>query len=279
MNEIVVKSKAKINIGLNIINKRSDGYHDIETIFYPINLYDEIKFTKSDSFSFSSNDSELNKEKNNLIIKSKENLEDYCGYKLLVNIKLNKNIPIGAGLGGGSSNAASTLLALKKLFNITIDSKTLFEITLNLGSDVPFFLDPVTCLAESRGEVMTPIKLQIDNHVLLVNPGIHISTKWAFEKIIPQMSKNNLKSLIHNSEIKLDDLRGKAENDFEEIVFNHYPIIKNIKKDMLQFGCNLAMMTGTGSTVWAMFDDKETAYKAELHFKAKNYFTFVQEII
>ena len=154
MNELVVKSPAKINIGLNIINKRNDGFHDLETIFYPINLFDEIRFTKSDKFSFSSNDENLNKEKTNLIIKAKESLEKHFNLQFPVKVFLDKHIPIGAGLGGGSSNAASTLLALTKLFNLELDSETVGRLALNLGSDVPFFINPVPSFAESRGEVL-----------------------------------------------------------------------------------------------------------------------------
>ena len=142
MDEIVVKSPAKINIGLNIISKREDGFHNLETIFYPLNLFDEIRFVKSDKFSFNSNDENLNKESTNLIIRAKELLENEFGIPILADVFLNKNIPIGAGLGGGSSNAASTLISLIKLFDLKIEkshlsnsgSKTWFGCTLFLKS-------------------------------------------------------------------------------------------------------------------------------------------------
>jgi 4-diphosphocytidyl-2-C-methyl-D-erythritol kinase len=279
MNEIVVKSPAKINIGLNIISKREDGFHNLETIFYPINLFDEISFTKSDKFSFNSNDENLNKEKTNLIIKAKESLEKHFGIKLPVKVFLNKHIPIGAGLGGGSSNAASTLLALTKLFNLELDSETIGRFALSLGSDVPFFINPVPSFAESRGEILSPINLKLKKYLLIVNPGIHIATKWAFGLINPKQPKDSLKSLIIKSEIHISDLTKIASNDFEKIVFEHFPEIKEIKEKMLHFGANYSMMTGTGSTIWAMFDDEEAAYQTELFFKCKNYFTFIQEPI
>ena len=279
MNEIVVKSPAKINIGLNIINKREDGFHNLETIFYPINLFDEIRFTKSDKFSFNSNDDNLNKEKTNLIIKAKESLENYFNIQLPVNIFLEKHIPIGAGLGGGSSNAASTISALIKLFDLDIDSVTIGRFALNLGSDVPFFINPVSSFAESRGEVLSSIKLKLDKYLLIVNPGIHIATKWAFGLMKPAQPKNSLKTFIGKSEISIDEVMRFASNDFEKIVFEHFPEIKEIKEKMLYFGANYSMMTGTGSTVWAMFDDEETAFQTELFFKCKNYFTFIQEPI
>ncbi len=279
MNEIIVKSPAKINIGLNIINKRDDGFHNLETIFYPINLFDEIRFSKSDKFTFNSNDENLNKEKTNLIIRAKELLENEFVTQLPVNIYLKKNIPIGAGLGGGSSNAASTLLSLTKLFNLELSKKNILDLAIQLGSDVPYFLNPVPSFAESRGEKLFPINFRIKKYLLIVNPGIHIATKWAFSLITPKQPDICLKSLIDKPNIKIEDVMGIATNDFEEIVFKHFPEIKKIKEKMLYFGANYSMMTGTGSTVWAMFDDEEAAYQTELFFKCKNYITFIQEPI
>jgi 4-diphosphocytidyl-2-C-methyl-D-erythritol kinase len=276
MNELVVKSPAKINIGLNIINKRNDGFHDLETIFYPVNLYDEIRFTKSDEFSFNSNDDNLNKEKTNLIIKAKESLEKHFNIQLPANVFLNKHIPIGAGLGGGSSNAASTLKSLIKLYDLKIEENELSKIALQLGSDVPFFLKPVPSFAESRGEILYSINLKLDKYILIVNPVIHVATKWAFGLIKPNQTKESLKSFIGKNEISIDDVIKIASNDFEKIVFEHFPEIKDIKEKMIYFGANHSMMTGTGSTVWAMFDDEDAAYQTELFFKCKNYFTFIQ---
>ncbi len=277
MNDLVVKSPAKINIGLNIINKRDDGFHDLETIFYPISLYDKISFTKSEYFSFNSNDEKLNTEKSNLIIKAKESLENHFCIQLPVKVFLDKHIPIGAGLGGGSSNAASTLTALAKLFNLNIDNNQLAELAIKLGSDVPYFLNPDPSYAESRGEVLTPINFKLNRYLLIVNPGIHIATKWAFGLIRPNQPKERLKSIIGKNEISIDKLMKIASNDFEAIVFEHFTEIKEIKEKMLYFGAKYSMMTGTGSTVWAMFDDEEAAFQTELFFKCKNYFTFIQE--
>lgn len=276
MNEIVVKSFAKINIGLNVIDKRPDGFHNLETIFYPLNFYDEIRITKSDHFSFNSNDRNLNSEKTNLIIKAKEELEKYFKLMLSSEIYLNKNIPIGAGLGGGSSNAASTLLALVKLFDLSISKEHLLDIALKLGSDVPYFINPVPSFAESRGEAITPINLKLKNYLLIVNPGIHITTKWAFGLITPMQPNLSLKSLINKPIIEFEEVISLATNDFEKIMFTHFPEINEIKEKMLEFGSVFSMMTGTGSTVWGMFDDEEAAYQTKLYFKCKNYFTYIQ---
>lgn len=279
MDKIVVTAPAKINIGLNIVAKRADGFHNIETIFYPLDLSDELTFSKADEFVFSSNDENLNKEKTNLIIKAKELLENFCNKKFSVKIYLNKNIPIGAGLGGGSSNAASTLIALNKFYDLNIDEKDLSKLALQLGSDVPFFINPVPSFAESRGENLHPLNLKINKYLLLVNPGIHVATKWAFSLIKPYTPEISLKKFIDSNEITIDEVMKIAYNDFEKIVFDHHHQIREVKEEMLGFGAVYSMMTGTGSTVWAMFDDEEAAYQTELFFKCKNYFTYIQEPI
>ena len=279
MNSLTLKSHAKINIGLNVISKREDGFHNLETIFYPINLFDEITFTKSDVFNFNSDNKILNDEKNNLIVKSIYELEKFFNTKFFVETSLIKNIPIGAGLGGGSSNAATTLLGLLKLFELNIPQNDLLQIALQLGSDVPFFLNPIPSFAESRGEILTPINIKINKYILIVNPGIHIATKWAFELVKPELPVNSLKNLLSKSEIKLEDLHKSVSNDFENIVFKQYPEIKEIKNKMLEFGAELALMTGTGSTVWGIFDEEEPAYQTELYFKCRNFFTYIESPI
>lgn len=279
MEKLSCNSKAKINIGLNIISKRDDGFHNLETIFYPLDLADELTFTTSDKFSFESNNENLNKEKTNLVIKAKELLEKYLSIELTPKIFLKKNIPIGAGLGGGSSDAASALLSLIRLYDLNIDKINLQKIALQLGSDVPYFLNPVPSFAEARGEIITPINLRLRATLLIVNPGIHISTKWAFGLIKPHRPAISLRSLIEKNEIELNDLPNLVVNDFEEVVFNQYKEVKEIKDKMLDFGAALSMMTGTGSTVWGLFDDEEAAYQTELYFKCKNYFTFIQDAI
>jgi 4-diphosphocytidyl-2-C-methyl-D-erythritol kinase len=187
---------------------------------------------------------------------------------------LRKNIPVGAGLGGGSSNAAATLLTLIKLFDLNLGQKELSEIALELGSDVPYFLNPVSAFAESRGEIITPINLNINKYLLIVNPGIHISTKWAFGRIAPKKTKISLKSFVEKDKIEIEDLISIATNDFEKIVFEHFPKVKEIKDKMMELGAIISMMTGTGSTVWGIFKEKEIAEKSEQYFKIKNYYTY-----
>lgn len=278
MQELSIKSFAKINLGLNIISKRDDGFHNLQTIFFPISLHDIITIKKSDRFAFTTNDINLLNDKNNLIIKAHQLLERFVGRELSCEIHLQKNIPIGAGLGGGSSNAANVLKALNELFSLEIDTIKLSGLALQLGSDVPLFLTKLPAYAESRGEILYPIKLEVKGFLLIVNPAIHISTRSAFSKIIPKLPEHSLKDLIKNNEIKFEELVKHATNDFEAIVFEEFPVIKNIKERMLQFGSVFSQMTGTGSTVFGFFDEEEQAHQAELFFKCKNYFTYLEQL-
>ena len=181
MKKIEVNSPAKINIGLNVIKKREDGYHDLETIFYPLLLSDILSFEKSNSTNLVTNSSEINALDSNLVTDAIKVMEDKLMKDLSVNVSLQKNIPVGAGLGGGSSNAAATLKAINQLFNLNLSYEILFSIALQLGSDVSYFLNPVPSYASSRGEMLTRIQLSLSYPILLVNPGIHVSTKWAFD--------------------------------------------------------------------------------------------------
>ena len=274
MDSIILKSPAKINIGLNVLRKRNDGYHDLETIFYPLLLTDIIKFVKSSYNSFSSNSDELNQKEDNLILRAKRLLEEKVNRKLTTEITLEKNIPIGGGLGGGSSNAATTLIALNKLFNLKISFIELSELALQLGSDVPFFLNPVPSFAESRGEKLIPIPFQLSYPILIVNPGINISTSSSFSKINPAVPAVRLNTLFSNLSINLELMKEKVKNDFEKIIFKEYPAVGQIKAKLYELGAEFALMTGTGSSVFGIFNNLQKARIAEDDFKQK-YFTYL----
>ena len=273
MDSIILKSPAKINIGLNVINKRDDGYHDLETIFYPVLLADFIQIRKSNQDSFSTNSVDLNKQ-DNLILKAKNLIEEKLNKKFTTEITLEKIIPIGGGLGGGSSNAATTLIALNKLFNLNIGFTQLSEIALQLGSDVPFFLNPVPVFAESRGEKMLPLNISINYPIIIVNPGINISTGFAFSKIYPVVPVVKLSAVFSRSSIDLKLMREKVKNDFEEIIFKEYPLVGQIKFKLYELGAEFALMTGSGSSVFGIFNNLQKASFAEDYFKQK-YFTYL----
>jgi 4-diphosphocytidyl-2-C-methyl-D-erythritol kinase len=274
MEKMIVDSPAKINLGLNVVSRRTDGYHDLETIFIPLLLSDKLTFSKSDGLRLNTNSKQLNELNDNLILKAINLLERQSKRKILVDIFVEKNIPIGGGLGGGSSNAAITLKAINKLFQLRFSSTELSEFALELGSDVPFFLNPVTCFAESRGEILFPLELELSYPILIVNPWIKIDTGWAFSKIKPSKPVTNLRKIIIEKKIDITEYKNYITNDFEEIVFKEYPIIKEIKNELYNQGAKFALMSGTGSTVYGIFTNLQQAYWAEEFFKQK-YFTFL----
>lgn len=257
MNRIKLKAPAKINLGLNVVSKRDDGFHNLETFFYPIkSLFDELTFTKADSFTFSCNNEILQKEGNNLISSAHNLLEDFTKKNINVNIHLGKFIPIGAGLGGGSSDAAFTLVGLNKLFNLNICIEDLSDMALTLGSDVPFFIKAQAAVGKFRGEILDYSKLQIEKPILIVNPGIHISTKEVFSNIDPKESKFDYNYFLESPEMDFDFLKNNLTNDFEYFVFDKYPMLKSIKENMYKAGALFSLMSGTGSTVYGIFNTK-----------------------
>ncbi|OGU76335.1 MAG: 4-(cytidine 5'-diphospho)-2-C-methyl-D-erythritol kinase [Ignavibacteria bacterium RBG_16_34_14] len=275
MEELKVKAPAKINLGLHVVSKRDDGYHNIETIFYPIKLYDILTFKKTSSFRFSSDSKELSKSSDNLIIKAKDLLEEETKLKLKVHIHLEKNIPIGGGLGGGSSDATITLISLNKFFSLKTSKERLKELAFHLGSDAPFFLNPKTSYASSRGEKLERKKLIINYPLLIINPGIHISTKWAYSIITPKTPTFNLKDLEQKNLNAPHNLSDILRNDFEEIVFKKYPAIKKLKEELNNSSALFVLMSGSGSTMFAVFENKTLAEKVMNKFKSK-YFSFLQ---
>jgi 4-diphosphocytidyl-2-C-methyl-D-erythritol kinase len=274
MKKIELKTPAKINIGINVIRRRPDGYHNIRTIFYPLNLYDKIMITGFPRFEFTCNNDLIRNEPGNLVIKAKQLLEEHSGKKFSCRIELEKNIPIGAGMGGGSSDAAATLTGLNNFFGLDIPPRALNLIASELGADVPFFLNPRPCYASSKGDELKEMNFRINYPILIVNPGIHISTKWAYENIKPKNTEPDLRELFETESPDFISLKGIVKNDFEEIVFKKFPELAEIKSEMYFLGALFALMTGSGSTLFGIFPDKISAEKAEEIFR-KKYFTFI----
>lgn len=271
-----VKSIAKINIGLRIISKREDGFHNLQTLFFPISsLYDSLIFDKSDRLGFSSNIAELNND-SNLILKAVKLIEDKCNIQINVKITLNKKIPIGAGLGGGSSNAAITLLSINKLYKIGLSNNELMNYALLLGSDVPLFLSPMPAIGTLRGELLQPVKFNLDKYILLVNQGIHISTKEAFENLKSfSTDLTDYQCILKDDKIDFSNLEGIIINDFENFVFAKYKGVAGIKKIMLENKALFSQMSGTGSTVYGIFETLHDAKHAAGLFP-NNYFTHLE---
>ena len=251
---MILFPNAKINIGLNILSKREDGYHNLETIFYPIAWKDSLEIIKSNDQQFSSSGISIPGD-GNLCQQAYDLLDRDFGLES-VHIHLHKNIPIGAGLGGGSSDAAFTLMGLNEMFDLKLSSIQLKEYALNLGADCPFFIDNKACLAKGIGEELTDVVLNISNVFLLVaTPDVHVSTAMAYSSFVPQIPEVSLQKLI------LEPMPNwSMKNDFEEGIFRLEPKIKALKDKMLDHGAIYCSMSGSGSSVFAFFDKKPTLH-------------------
>jgi 4-diphosphocytidyl-2-C-methyl-D-erythritol kinase len=247
----------KINLGLRITQKRADGFHALETVFFPISIKDALEIiiepdTSAAPITFTSSGLAINGDpSDNLCYKAYGLLKK--DYPTIPNIKmhLHKTIPMGAGLGGGSSDGAFTLVALNQLFNLEIPKQSLLDYALQLGSDCPFFIINTPAFATGRGEILKPINLNLDGYsIVIVNPGIAISTKLAFSLITPKVPDTNMEAIICEP---VTSWKEKLINDFEQPIFNSFPELANIKETLYQKGAVYASMTGTGSTVFGIF--------------------------
>lgn len=247
---MILSSNAKINLGLNILYKREDGFHEIQTLMLPIALGDRLSVEESAVFSFECQGMQL-VEGENLCVKAYSLLKKEFSIPN-VSIKLQKNVPIGAGLGGGSSNAAFVLKALNQLFNLKLKQDDLENYAQRLGSDCAFFIGNTTAIARGKGERLEKYPLDLSDYlVLLVNPQIHISTAAAYSEIRPNKHPFSPESI---KELNMVNWQSEIVNDFERSVFHKYPEIRHIKEQLIKSGASYSSMSGSGSTVYGIFE-------------------------
>jgi 4-diphosphocytidyl-2-C-methyl-D-erythritol kinase len=251
---MIVFPNAKINLGLFITEKRTDGFHNLESLFLPIPLCDILEVTpatEDTSLVCTGESSDIPTEKN-IVYKAWKLLQEAHGIGN-VHIHLHKIIPSGAGMGGGSSDGSFMLKALNELFNLNLNSIQLEEYAAQLGSDCPFFIKNSAALVTGRGEVVQSIDFSLKGkYVSIVNPGIHIATAQAFQGIQPKQSHFNWTEFIQNKNFS----EGKLKNDFEQSVFKIYPEIAEIKNRIIEEGAIYSSMSGTGSTVYGIFNEE-----------------------
>lgn len=261
--KMLVFPNAKINLGLFITEKRTDGFHNLESLFLPIPLCDILEVTPSseDTTLVCSGESNDIPTEKNIVYKAWRLLQEAYGIGH-VKIHLHKIIPSGAGMGGGSSDGTFMLKALNELFHLNLSFSQLEELSANLGSDCPFFVQNKSALISGRGEVVTPVDFKLSGkYLVVVNPGIHISTAQAFQGIQPKPSNFDWKELLQKQE-----LNDKLKNDFEPQVFRLFPEIGEIKKCLLSSGAIYVSMSGTGSTVYGIFNEKPEIEWSENYF-------------
>jgi 4-diphosphocytidyl-2-C-methyl-D-erythritol kinase len=248
-------SGCKVNLGLSVIEKRPDGYHNIETVFYPVPWFDVVEI-------FQANENEI--KCYGIDIPGNPN-DNYCvkAYQLLtrdfklppVKWLILKNIPAGAGLGGGSANAAAAIMLLNKFFSLSLSQEQLMHYASQIGSDCAFFIANKPTYASGRGELLSDIHLSLKNYyILIINPGIHINTAWAYNTLASSNAYSKAGSVLNSIAKPIDQWRYNLKNDFENVVFKAYPQIAELKQKMYDFGAVYSGMSGSGSSVFGLFD-------------------------
>ena len=250
---MILYPNAKINLGLNVVEKRKDAYHNIESVFYPIPLKDELKISKSDALAFTSSGILLDSEpENNLVLKAYNLLKSQ--YSLSeVRLHLHKTIPFGGGLGGGSADASFCLKGLNELFNLNLKAVDLKALSAEIGADCPFFIDNKPSFVSGIGDKIDAIDLDLSGYFLvLVKPDIAIPTPLAYKNVEPVIPSKSIRAIIKEP---IKTWKDHLHNDFEDSVFKSFPQLKEIKSKLYQNGALYASMSGSGSTFYGLFKD------------------------
>jgi 4-diphosphocytidyl-2-C-methyl-D-erythritol kinase len=273
MDVTTLKSYAKINLGLRLIRKRQDGYHDIATVFQQLDLADTLIFRKTDGgMAVQSQGFSVPTGDNNLVCRAFDLFKHKTGICGGLSVRIQKSIPVGAGLGGGSSNAAATLSAVNLLWNRGLSRKELAAMAASIGSDVPFFVFGGTALGEGRGEILTPIHWNADFWVVLICPDVPVSTAWAYSQVKLSLTKSekltNFNAILGN--YTPQNLRENFINEFEDVVFQKHPEFGVIKDELYGSGAFYASMSGSGSSLYGFFSHRDEAERVLLFFSERS---------
>lgn len=267
MEKLLLKSLGKINLGLDVLGRRENGYHDVRMVMQTVYLYDQITIEKTEKpgIELETNLFFLPVNEDNLAYKAAKLLMDEFDIKEGVHITLEKHIPVAAGMAGGSSNAATVLYGINRLFSLGLSTEELMERGVTLGADVPYCVMRGTALAEGIGEILSPLPPMPKCYVLIAKPPISVSTKLVYEKLDSHEIENHpdIDAIIEGLEEQ--DVKKVADNIgnvLEKVTIEEYPVIEEIKEVMKAEGALNAMMSGSGPTVFGLFDDKETANAA-----------------
>jgi 4-diphosphocytidyl-2-C-methyl-D-erythritol kinase len=266
MPSISVHAFAKINLGLFITGKRDDGYHNLETIFAPVSWHDTLCFSPDDAISMRCTNADLPTDGSNLCIRAARSLQEYSGVMDGVSIELDKQVPFGAGLGGGSSDAATVLRVLNGFWNINAPLEDLHPLAVKLGADVPYFLEMEgLAYAGGIGDELTDLHAALPWYVVTVFPAEHISTAWAYRNFHPRFgqSRPDIRTIASDlSGIGDSGQLGLFENDFQSAVFEQFPKVGRVHRDLLEEGAVFASLSGSGSAVYGLFESALDARRA-----------------
>ena len=267
MRQINLKAYAKINLGLDVLRRREDGYHDVRMIMQNVSLYDKLTLKKisKDEIQLSSNVGALPNNEKNLVYKAISLIKEECGVKGGVKAELEKMIPMAAGMAGGSTDAAAALIGMNKLFDLKLTTEQLMELGVKIGADVPYCILGGTALSEGIGEILTPLKPMPHCYILIAKPRISVSTRFVYEnleadKLAYHPDIDGMLEAIDSGD--LQGITDRLSNVLETVTEKKYPIIGQIKAAMMEAGAMNSLMSGSGPTVFGIYADKATAMKA-----------------
>ena len=270
---------AKINFSLEVLGKRRDGFHEVRMLMAGVSLFDELSFEAWPECVLECSHPDLDCGAGNIILRAARLLQKKSGAMPGARIILKKNIPIGAGLAGGSTDAAATLIGLNRLWKLDLGLSELAKLGASLGSDIPFCLESGWAIASGRGEKLKPLSQRKKYQLVLINPGFEVSTKWAYQNVdsLPG-SKRNLSALVYEALDAKDFERVNkiTLNDLERVTAREYPEIGQMRQNLHDVGALVTRMSGSGPTVWGLFKDETSAGKAEKALKNK--YKFVQAV-
>ena len=279
MNEYRIKAYAKINLGLDVVRRLENGYHEVKMVMQTVGIYDVLDFERTDGGIVITTDSgELPTDENNLIYKAAKLMMETYPISGGVKIHLEKHIPIAAGMAGGSTDAAATLKGMNRLFDLGCTLKDLMELGVKIGADVPYCVMGGTALAEGIGEKLTPLAPAPDCYVLVAKPDINVSTKYVYEHLDAQeiVKHPDIDGMVEAiAEESLQGILDRMENVLETVTVSAYPIIQTIKDRMKELGAINSLMSGSGPTVFGIFDDKDKAMAAKEKCRELPYRCFV----
>ena len=273
MRTITTRAWAKINLGLFVTGRRDDGYHDILTVFHRVNLSDELIIEDASDIVVESDAADVPSGPANICHKAAALVREAAGVTRGVRIRIAKQIPAGAGLGGGSADAGAVLDQLPDFWGVQLTGGVRQNLALRLGSDVPYFLGHGPAVASGRGEILEYFDLDIPFTILLCSPGVHVSTAWAYGQVRPRprSSPSELKALVIEGLRSPARLRKELVNDFEPAVFAAHPVVRTVKEAMVSAGAVFASMSGSGSSVYGFFRDPAAARVLSERFEQQGY--------
>lgn len=267
MDKLTLKAMAKINLGLDVVRRRPDGYHEVRMIMQTVGLYDRLTFekTEEDALRLESSMKRLPTDGNNLIIRAASLLKEEFGIREGLSIRLDKRIPVAAGMAGGSTDAAAALTAVNRMFDLGLTEEQLRERAVKIGADVPYCLQGGTALSEGIGEILTALPPAPACHVVVAKPPVHVSTKWVYQNLhLEQVTEHpDIDGMAES--IRQGDYAGvvrRLSNVLESVTVPRYPVIAQIRDFLRENGADGALMSGSGPTVFALFDDRERAKQA-----------------